>query len=51
MTTSEYISMYDLRLKLVQKALQEHSKLDDPTSYELAGHVLDALDHIPERAR
>jgi uncharacterized protein DUF6307 len=48
---TEYISMYNLRLKLVQKALQDHSELDDKASFELAEHVLDALDHIPERAR
>jgi hypothetical protein len=52
MTTSEaYVSLYDLRVKLVQKALQEHSTLDDKTSFELAEHVLNALDHIPEQAR
>ena len=47
----KYISLYDLRVKLVQKALQDHSELDDKTSFDLAEHVLDALDHIPEKAR
>jgi hypothetical protein len=46
-----YVSLYDLRVKRVQKALQDHSDLDDKTSFELAEHVLDALDHIPEKAR
>jgi hypothetical protein len=47
----KYISMYDLRVKLVQKALQDHSTLDDKASFDLAVHVLDSLDHIPEQAR
>jgi Family of unknown function (DUF6307) len=48
---TKYISLYDLRVQLVQKALQDHSDLDDKTSFDLAEHVLDALDHIPEKAR
>jgi hypothetical protein len=36
---------------MVQKALQDHSDLDDTTSFDLAKHVLDALDHIPEKTR
>src|SRR6266498_1548177 len=47
----KYISLYDLRVKMVQKALQDHSNLDDKTSFDLAVHVLEALDHIPEKAR
>jgi hypothetical protein len=50
-TNGTYISLYDLRVKQVQKALQDHSTLDDTTSFELAEHVLDALDHIPESSR
>lgn len=50
-TNGTYISLYDLRVKQVQKALQDHSTLDDKTSFELAEHVLDALDHIPENSR
>ena len=46
-----YVSLYDLRVKMVQKALQDHSRLDDKTSFDLAVHVLDSLDHIPEQAR
>jgi len=46
-----YVSMYDLRVKMVQKALQDHSKLDDKLSFNLAVHVLDTLDHIPEKSR
>jgi hypothetical protein len=47
----KYISLYDLRVKMVQKALQDHSDLDDTTSFDLAEHVLYALDHIPEKTR
>jgi uncharacterized protein DUF6307 len=50
-TNGTYVSLYDLRVKQVQKALQDHSKLDDKTSFDLAEHVLDALDHIPEKSR
>lgn len=46
-----YVSLYDLRVKMVQKALQDHSDLDDKISFFLAVHVLDALDHIPEKTR
>ena len=50
-TNGEYVSLYDLRVKLVQKAIRNHSDLDDKTSFDLAEHVLDALDHIPEKSR
>jgi len=47
----KYVSRYDLRVTMVQKALQDHSTLDDETSFDLAVHVLDSLDHIPEKVR
>lgn len=50
-TDAKYVSMYDLRVQLVQKALRDNSKLDDKAAFDLAVHVLDALDHIPEQAR
>lgn len=50
-SNGKYVSLYDLRVQLVQKALQDHSTLDDKTSFDLAEHVLYALDHIPEKAR
>lgn len=50
-SNGKYVSLYDLRVQLVQKALKDHSKLDDKTSFDLAKHVLDALDHIPEKRR
>jgi len=53
MTTTEtpYVSLHDLRIKLVQKAMQDHSKLDDKTAFDLAVHVVYVLDHIPEKSR
>jgi hypothetical protein len=47
----KYVSLYDLRVQMVQKALQDNSKLDKKVSHDLAVHVLHALDHIPETAR
>ncbi len=46
-----YISHYDRRLRLVADALTQNSTLSDEAAVELAKHVLDALDHIPERIR
>ena len=48
MTTVEYISLYDLRVTLVQDTLTKHSTLGDHASHDLAVQVLDALDHIPD---
>jgi hypothetical protein len=49
--TTAYLSLYDRRVKLVQRALTENSKLNDKVAHELAGHVLNALDHMPEKVR
>lgn len=49
--TVKYMSLHDQRVKLVQSALKQHSKLGDKASLELAAHVLDALDHMPEKVR
>jgi Family of unknown function (DUF6307) len=46
-----YISRYDQRVRLVADALTQNSKLTDEVAVELAKHVLDALDHIPEKIR
>jgi hypothetical protein len=51
MTAVEFISLYDLRVKLVQDTLTKHSALGDHASHELAVQVLHALDHIPEKRR
>ena len=46
-----FISRYDQRVRLVADALTQNSKLTDEAAVELAKHVLDALDHIPEKIR
>jgi uncharacterized protein DUF6307 len=46
-----YISHYDRRVRLVADALTQNSKLTDEAALELAKHVLNALDHIPEKIR
>jgi hypothetical protein len=46
-----YVSLYDQRVKLVAAALTAHPQLTEKAAVELAGHVLYALDHIPERVR
>jgi hypothetical protein len=46
-----YVSLYDQRVKLVAAALTAHSKLTEQAAIKLAGHVLYALDHIPEKVR
>ena len=46
-----YVSLYDQRLELVAAALTAHSALTEKDAIELAGHVLHALDHIPEKVR
>ena len=46
-----YISRYDRRVRLVADALTQNSELTDDAAVELAKHVLDALDHIPEKVR
>ena len=46
-----FISRYDLRVKLLQDTVQEHTKLDDKAAFDLAVHLLDALDKIPEQVR
>jgi len=46
-----YISHYDRRVRLVADALTKNSKITGKAAVELAKHVLDALDHIPEKIR
>ncbi len=50
-STSTYISIHDQRVALVADAIRQHSKLDEKAAVKVAGHVLDALDHIPEKVR
>jgi Family of unknown function (DUF6307) len=47
----EYISLYDQRVNLVATTLRARTDLTEQAAVELAGHVLYALDHIPEKVR
>jgi hypothetical protein len=49
--TTVYISRYDQRIRLVADALTQNSQIPDEEAVELAKHVLQALDHIPEKVR
>ncbi|MET0136580.1 MAG: DUF6307 family protein [Kibdelosporangium sp.] len=49
--TVEYLSGYDLRVKLIKETVRQHSKLGEKAAGELAEHILDALNHIPEKVR
>jgi hypothetical protein len=49
MTT--YVSLYDKRVKIVSETLRKHSDLTEEAAAQLAVHVLDVLDHIPEKMR
>jgi hypothetical protein len=44
-------SPYFLRLELVRDTLMSHSKLKDKEASDLAEHVLQALNSIPEKIR
>ncbi|MEE6135034.1 DUF6307 family protein [Mycobacterium sp. 050128] len=48
---STLISPYEKRVRLVKETLKTHSKIDDAAAGELAVHVLDALNSIPEQIR
>jgi hypothetical protein len=49
--TAPYVSRYDRRVRLVADALTQNSSLTDEEAVDLAKHVLQALDHIPETVR
>jgi hypothetical protein len=49
--TVKYMSAYERRVELVKDTLKAHSKLSDKQAFDLAEHVLDALNHIPENVR
>ena len=49
--TTVYVSRYDQRVRMVAAALTKNSALTDDDAVALAKHVLDALDHIPEKVR
>jgi Family of unknown function (DUF6307) len=44
-------SPYERRVKLVADTVKKYSAFDDAAAAELAVHVLDALDSIPEKVR
>ena len=50
-STTNHISLYQQRLRLVANALTQHSKLSEKDAAGLAVHVLHAIDHIPEKVR
>ena len=51
MASTIYISRYDERVRLVADAITHNSKLADDAAVELAKHVLNAIDLIPEKIR
>jgi Family of unknown function (DUF6307) len=51
MAKTEFLTRYEQRIRFVQNTIQEHSKLGDKASRDLAVHVVHALDHIPETTR
>jgi hypothetical protein len=46
-----YVSLYDQRVELVATTLTAHSDLTEKAAAELAGYILYALDHVPEKVR
>lgn len=44
-------SPYDLRLELVRDTITSHTKLGGEEASELAEHVLETLNSIPEKIR
>ncbi|WP_214403668.1 DUF6307 family protein [Pseudonocardia lacus] len=50
-TTTAYVSLHDQRMRLMAEAMRAHSDLTEEAALALAGHALDALDHIPEKVR
>lgn len=42
---------YDLRLELVKDTITSHSKLGDKAASDLAVHVLQAINSMPEKIR
>lgn len=51
MAATAYVSLYDQRIRLVAQALMQNSKLEEKVAFDLAVHVLSAIDHIPEKVR
>ncbi|MFT7837070.1 DUF6307 family protein [Saccharothrix sp. BKS2] len=51
MTASPHLSSYERRVELVRETLSAHSEIGGKEARALAVHVLEALDHIPEKIR
>ena len=49
--STTFRSPYDHRVQLVRDTIRSHSELDDKEAGELAEHVLQALNSIPEKMR
>jgi len=49
--TAVYVSVHEQRRRLVADAMRRHSDLTEDAALVMAGHALDALDHIPEKLR
>ena len=50
-TSVSFRSPYDLRVDLVKDTITAHSKLKGDDARELAVHILQALQSVPERIR
>jgi hypothetical protein len=51
MTAAPYVSLYDQRVAMVQRVIEQNSKLRAERAKAIAVLVLDAIDHIPEKIR
>jgi hypothetical protein len=51
MTATPYVSLYDQRVAMVQRVIEQNSKLRTERAKAIAVLVLDAIDHIPEKIR
>lgn len=50
-TNGAYVSIHDRRVQLVAETVEQHSKLTEKAAFEVALHVVYALDHVPESVR
>ena len=46
-----FVSRYERRVKLAQDVVQSRTTLDDKAAFELAVHLVHALDTVPEKTR
>ncbi|HTK68105.1 MAG TPA: DUF6307 family protein [Pseudonocardia sp.] len=50
-SNGHYVSRYEHRVELVAETITKHTKLDDQAAKELAVHILQVIDHVPEKVR